>query len=163
MRGIGQNARQRLRHTACTRAPLLQRRSHHKRVDMRTRSKKLLVKLALPLLGALLLAPALGAQAQSAVAAPKPAQAKPQASAAQTAPSIVVDLSSATLQELTKLPGIGPSRAQAILDLRTRMGGFKKVDDLMRVKGIGRKTFRKLEPMLRLGAQPPRPQLAPTK
>jgi len=48
------------------------------------------------------------------------------------------------------LPGIGPSRAKAILELRTKLSGFKKVEDLMRVKGIGRKTYRKLEPLLRL-------------
>jgi competence protein ComEA len=103
-------------------------------------------------LGALLTIPAPGALAQSAAkpaAAPaSAAQAKP----AAAAPAVSVELNSATLQDLTQLPGVGPSRAQAILDLRTRMGGFKKVEDIMRVKGIGRKTFRKLEPMLRLQA-----------
>jgi len=102
------------------------------------------------LLAALLLAPALGAQAQSAPSAARTPSAKPVASASAADTTTVVELNGATLQELTKLPGIGPSRAQAILDLRTRMGGFKKVDDIMRVKGIGRKTFRKLEPMLRV-------------
>jgi competence protein ComEA len=62
----------------------------------------------------------------------------------------VINLNTASLQELTRLPSVGPARAQAILELRQKLGGFKKVDDIMRVKGIGRKTFRKLEPMLRL-------------
>ncbi|MFI5308219.1 MAG: hypothetical protein ACHQ53_12740, partial [Polyangiales bacterium] len=71
---------------------------------MSTRNDKPLLALALPLLGALLLAPALAAHAQAQAIASKPAQPKAQTSA-QAAPSIVVDLSSATLSELTKLPG----------------------------------------------------------
>jgi competence protein ComEA len=61
-----------------------------------------------------------------------------------------VNLNTASEEELMRLPGVGPAKAKAILELRSRMSGFKKVEDLMRVKGIGRKTFRKLAPMLRL-------------
>lgn len=61
-----------------------------------------------------------------------------------------LNLNTASEEELMRLPGVGPAKAKAILELRTRMSGFKKVDDLLRVKGIGRKTFRKLMPMLRL-------------
>jgi competence protein ComEA len=95
-----------------------------------------------------LLTPALGAHAQSAPPAPHAAATaapKPGATAQG-----VVNVNTASLQELTRLPKIGPSRAQAILELRTKLGGFKKLEDLMRVKGIGRKTFRQLEPMLSL-------------
>ena len=66
------------------------------------------------------------------------------------AASGVVNLNTASIEELTRLPGVGPSRAQAIVDLRTRMKAFKNLEDIMRVRGIGRKTFRKLSPMLRL-------------
>ena len=69
---------------------------------------------------------------------------------AAVSPADRVNLNTATVEQLIALPGIGPSRAQAIVELREKIGGFKKVDDLMRVKGIGRKTFRKLEPMLKL-------------
>jgi competence protein ComEA len=62
----------------------------------------------------------------------------------------VLNLNTASEEELMRLPGVGPSKAKAILELRTQLKGFKKVEDLMRVKGIGRKTFRKLLPMLKL-------------
>jgi competence protein ComEA len=57
-------------------------------------------------------------------------------------------LNEATENELTKLPGIGPSRARAILALRQRLTRFKAVEDLLRVKGIGRKMLRRLRPSL---------------
>ena len=62
----------------------------------------------------------------------------------------VLNLNTASEEELMRLPGVGPSKAKAILELRTQLKGFKKVEDVMRVKGIGRKTFRKLLPMLKL-------------
>jgi competence protein ComEA len=69
-----------------------------------------------------------------------------------------VVLNEATENELTKLPGIGPSRARAILALRQRLTRFKAVEDLLRVKGIGRKMLRRLRPNLVLDrpAAPPR-------
>lgn len=62
----------------------------------------------------------------------------------------VVNLNTAEEAELLRLPGVGPSKARAILELRAKLSGFKRLEDLMRVKGIGRKTFRKLAPMLTL-------------
>ncbi|MEO8874852.1 MAG: ComEA family DNA-binding protein [Polyangiaceae bacterium] len=61
-----------------------------------------------------------------------------------------VSINSATLDDLERLPGIGPKRASAILDLRTKLGRFRQIEDLMRVKGIGRATLRKLRPIVRL-------------
>jgi competence protein ComEA len=55
-------------------------------------------------------------------------------------------LNIATEDELMKLPGIGPSRARAILALRQRLAKFRAVEDLLRVKGIGRKTLRRIKP-----------------
>jgi competence protein ComEA len=57
---------------------------------------------------------------------------------------IVLNL--ATEDELTKLPGVGPSRARAIVALRQRLSKFRAVEDLLRVKGIGRKTLRRIKP-----------------
>ncbi len=48
-----------------------------------------------------------------------------------------IDINSATIEELTKLPNIGEKRAQAIIDLRKEMRGFRSVDEIVYVKGIG--------------------------
>ncbi len=68
-----------------------------------------------------------------------------------------VDLNMATVDDLRRLPGIGPRRAQAIVDLRAKIGGFKRVEDLMRVRGLGRAATRRLRPLVVVGALPPRP------
>jgi competence protein ComEA len=69
---------------------------------------------------------------------------------APSTPTVLPDgrivLNSATPKELTTLPGIGQKRAEAIIALRTRLKGFRKLSDLLRVKGIGVKSLKKLEP-----------------
>jgi competence protein ComEA len=69
---------------------------------------------------------------------------------AKAAASGVVNLNTANGDELERLPGIGPTRAKAILELRARIKRFARIEDLMRVKGIGRATFRRLRPLLTL-------------
>src|SRR5579859_369266 len=64
----------------------------------------------------------------------KPTRVKPAATATQSGP---VYVNSATAQELQRLPGIGPSLAQKIIDYRTKNGPFKTMDDLRKVSGIG--------------------------
>ena len=62
----------------------------------------------------------------------------------------VVDLNRATEQDLRRLSGIGPGRARAILALRQKLGRFKAVDDLLRIKGFGKATLRRLRPQLKV-------------
>lgn len=61
-----------------------------------------------------------------------------------------VYLNQASAEQLRRLPGVGPKRAEAIVELRQRIGKFQRVEDLMRVKGIGRSTIRKWRPLLRI-------------
>lgn len=70
--------------------------------------------------------------------------------AARASPDDPVYLNDATVDDLRRLPGIGDKRALAILELRGRLGRFKQIDDLLRVKGIGRATLKKLRPLVRL-------------
>ena len=59
-----------------------------------------------------------------------------------------ININTATKDELVSLPGIGPAKAQAILDYREAHGPFKTVEELKDVKGIGAKRFEKLKPDL---------------
>ncbi len=93
---------------------------------------------------------ALGAVLAGALGAPS-ASAAPDARPAATAPA-AVNVNTATAEELTALPGIGEKRAQAILETRKEKGGFKSVDELTEVKGIGPANLEKLRPYLRVSS-----------
>lgn len=56
-----------------------------------------------------------------------------------------ININTATLEQLDSLTGIGPSKAQAIIDYRKSRGGFKSTEELMNVKGIGQATFEKIK------------------
>ena len=58
----------------------------------------------------------------------------------------VVNVNTANVQELQLLPGVGEARARAIVDLRKQRGGFKSLDELRDVKGIGDASLEKLRP-----------------
>jgi competence protein ComEA len=60
----------------------------------------------------------------------------------------LLNLNTATKADLEKLPGIGPSMAQRILDYRQKNGPFKKVEELMNIQGIGEKSFLKLRTLI---------------
>ena len=66
----------------------------------------------------------------------------------QPAPKSTVNLNTATIDQLTTLPGVGRKTAELIIEYRTKSGGFKKIEELMNVKGIGEKTFLKLKPLV---------------
>ena len=68
--------------------------------------------------------------------------------------SAALNLNTATKDELVALSGIGPAKAQAIIDYRTQHGGFKSVDELKDVKGIGARRFEKLKSELTVGPAP---------
>ena len=59
-----------------------------------------------------------------------------------------VVLNNATEEDLRHLPGIGATRAKAILALRAKLGRFGRVEDLLRVKGIGRRSLLRLRPLV---------------
>ena len=69
-----------------------------------------------------------------------------------SAPATPVNLNAATVAELQKLPGIGPAMAARIVDYRQKSGGFKKVEELMNIQGIGETSFLKLKPLVSVAA-----------
>jgi competence protein ComEA len=94
----------------------------------------------------------------AAAAVSSSAQPPAPSASSPKAPPSVVNLNSATLEQLTSLPGIGPSAAQRILEYRQKNGPFKKIEDLMSVKGIGEKSFLRLKSFLSVApAKPERP------
>jgi len=88
-------------------------------------------------------APALSAQSKTP--APKPA-------ATAAAP---VNLNTATAEQLATIPGVGPRMAERIIDYRQKNGGFKKIEDLMNVSGVGEKSFLKMKPLITVTAAKP--------
>jgi len=62
-----------------------------------------------------------------------------------------VNLNTATVDELDAVRGIGPSKAKAIVDHRSKNGPFKSVDDLKGVKGFGEKSVARLRGELTVG------------
>ena len=62
----------------------------------------------------------------------------------------VVDLNRATVEELRALPGIGPVMAERIVAFRKERGRFGSIEELLEVKGVGARTFARLEPLLRV-------------
>jgi competence protein ComEA len=63
-------------------------------------------------------------------------------------PAAPINLNSATLADLEELPGIGPVLAQAIIDERTRRGGFESVNELLDVSGIGDARFADIQDLV---------------
>lgn len=61
---------------------------------------------------------------------------------------IVVNINTANASELESLPGIGEATAARIIQYRESKGNFKRIEDLMKVKGIGKKKFEKLKNLL---------------
>ena len=90
------------------------------------------------------------ALASTAVAQSTPAPKTPKTKATSTAaaPAGPVNLNAATAAQFDALPGIGKSTAQRIVEYRQKNGAFKKIEELMNVKGVGEKSFLKLKPLI---------------
>lgn len=66
-----------------------------------------------------------------------------------------VDLNHADQKELESLPGVGPHLAALIVEYREKLGPFRKVEDLMNVRGIGEKKFLQLRALVKVAEEPP--------
>jgi competence protein ComEA len=106
-------------------------------------------RISVALTKALVLALLLTGTATTAAGQEKAGKSKP-AAAAPTSP---VNLNTATLTDLQALPGVGAATARLIVEHREKNGGFKKVEELMNIKGIGEKSFLKLKPMVTVAPQ----------
>lgn len=84
-----------------------------------------------------------------ALAPSPPPSSRPRSERAKT-PAKIVHLNTATEADLIQLPGIGPVLAKRILEYRRQVGGFKSVEQLLEVKGIGPKKLERLRPYVRL-------------
>ena len=71
--------------------------------------------------------------------------------ASKPASTAIVNLNSASATDLEGLPGIGAKTAARIVEYRQKNGPFKKVEDLMNVRGVGEKNFLKLKPQITVG------------
>ncbi|MDQ0900282.1 competence protein ComEA [Paenibacillus sp. V4I7] len=73
---------------------------------------------------------------------------KPEASLPAAGSTGRLDLNTATFEQLDEIPGIGASKAKAILDYRLKKGRFNRIEELIEVKGIGEKMLEKLKAFL---------------
>ncbi len=77
-------------------------------------------------------------------------------------PTQPVNINTATEEELQQVPGIGPVTAAKIVHMRRTYGRFKRVDDLLSIKGIGRKRLEKMRKYLTVAGPAPAAAEKPT-
>ena len=70
-------------------------------------------------------------------------------------PSKPVDLNAATIKELEELPGVGAVTAQRIIDMRQKSGHFRRVEDLLAIRGISKKELDPVRPHITISTSPP--------
>ncbi len=72
-------------------------------------------------------------------------------------PAKPLDLNTATVEQLEQLPGVGPVTAKAIVRFRTKSGPFRRVEDLLAIRGITKRKLEKLRPYVTVApAAPPK-------
>ena len=76
------------------------------------------------------------------------------AAARKKPPEKPVNLNSATVQQLEQLPGIGPATAKRIVEMREKGGAFRRIEDLLAVRGISEKRLNALRPYLAVSPPP---------
>lgn len=77
------------------------------------------------------------------------------ARATKQPPSKPLNLNSATAEQLAQLPGIGPKTAQSIVDFRKASGPFRRVEDLLAIRGISRRKLEAIRPYVTVGPSSP--------
>jgi competence protein ComEA len=112
------------------------------------KTKNLLRATALSLLTLIGAHAAAAAPPHPEAAASPPAPAAAPSGEARTTPG-VVNLNDASPEQLALLPGVGPSRALAIVNYR-KLHPFKHLEELQKIKGIGKKTYARLRPLVAL-------------
>jgi competence ComEA-like helix-hairpin-helix protein len=70
-------------------------------------------------------------------------------------PTKPIDLNAATIKELEELPGVGPVTAQRIIEARQKSGRFRRVEDLLAIRGISAKRLETLRPYITVSPPPP--------
>jgi competence ComEA-like helix-hairpin-helix protein len=76
------------------------------------------------------------------------------AQAQKQPPAKPIDLNVANAKELQELPGVGPVTAQRIIDMRQKSGRFKRVEDLLAIRGISQKKLDAMRPYVTVSAPP---------
>lgn len=100
--------------------------------------------------GEQLIIPRIGERISTTTVAATGGNSRPAPAAPGTTVPLVVDLNRATVDELDRLPGVGPATARAIIDHRSRNGPFASIDDLLAVRGIGPAKLAEIKPWVRV-------------
>lgn len=115
-------------------------------------------KLIVPAKGSTVAAPVVGSEDTTQASIPEDLPKKGAATGGhraatekkKTPANSSISLNTANKAKLCELPGVGPATATRILEYRTSHGGFRSIDELLAVKGIGDKKLAKMRPFLRL-------------
>jgi len=78
----------------------------------------------------------------------------PAMAAGKPAPTAKVNINTASVEQLTTLPGVGPKLAARIVEYRQKSGTFRSTQELINVKGVGEKNYAKIEAWLTVGEAP---------
>jgi competence ComEA-like helix-hairpin-helix protein len=76
-------------------------------------------------------------------------------------PAKPIDLNAASVKELQQLPGVGPVTAKRIVEMREKSGRFRRVEDLLAVRGISQKKLEALKPYVTVSPPPSTPAKKP--